>query len=73
MKIKRPKSNYDVMETRQCPRHFDFSIEVVNPRNGWAELLPEALDIVSALQTVELLRDEDAKLYCKPVRVLSAE
>jgi len=73
MKIKRPKWNHDVRETRHFPRHFAFSVEVVNPRNGWSELLPEALDIVSALQMVELLRNEDAKLYCKPVRVLSAE
>jgi hypothetical protein len=61
-----------VRETRRLPRHFDFSVEVVNPGNGWAELLPEASDIVSALQMVELLKDEDAKLYCKLVRVLSS-
>ena len=71
MKIKRAKFSRDVTETRQTRRHFDFSVEVINSRNGWAELMPEEFDIVSALLVVERL-SEGAKLYCKPARVLSA-
>ena len=72
MKIKRPKFSRDVTDTRQTRRHFDFSVEVIDSRNGWAELMPEEFDIVSALLMVERLSDEGAKLYCKPARVLSA-
>ncbi len=73
MKIKRPKFNQDVTETRQTARHFDFSVEMINYRNGWAEFLPEDFDIVSALHMAEYLSAEGARLYCKPVLVLSAE
>ena len=72
MKIKRPKFSRDVTDTRQTRSHFDFSVEVINSRNGWAELMPEEFDIVSALLMVERLSDEGGKLYCKPARVLSA-
>jgi hypothetical protein len=73
MKIKRPKFNKDVTETRQTAHHFGFSVEVINYRNGWAEFLPEEFDIVSALHMTEYLSGEGARLYRKPVLVLSAE
>ncbi len=66
MKTKRPRSNPDVKETRQNPGHFGFCVEVINPRNGWAELLPEEFDIVSALHVIETLSSEGAKLYSRP-------
>jgi hypothetical protein len=66
MKIKRPRFNHDVRETRQTPGHFGFLVEVINPRNGWSELLPEELDIVSALHMVEYRSNEEAKLYSRP-------
>lgn len=72
MKTKRPRSNLDVKETRQNPAHFGFCVEVINPRNGWAELLPEELDIVSALRVIDTLSAEGAKLYSRPV-VLSSK
>jgi hypothetical protein len=71
MKIKKPKFNCDVTETRQTQGHFDFSVEVIHSRNGWAELIPEDLDIVSALYMAEQLSAEGAKLYFKHARVLS--
>ena len=66
MKIKKPRINHDVRETRQAPGHFGFLVEVINPRNGWSELLPEEFDIVSALHMVEYRRNEEAKLYSRP-------
>ncbi len=72
MKTKRPRSNPDVKETRQNPGHFKFCVEVINPRNGWAELLPEEFDIVSALRVIENHSTDGAKLYCRPV-VLSSK
>ena len=72
MKTKRPRSNLDVKETRQNPGRFEFCVEVINPRNGWAELMPEELDIVSALPVSENLSDEEAKLYSRSV-VLSSK
>jgi hypothetical protein len=72
MKTRRPRSNLDVKDTRQNPGHFEFCVEVINPRNGWAELLPEEFDIVSALHRIEILGNEEAKLYSRPV-VLSSK
>jgi hypothetical protein len=73
MKVKRLKTNQDVTETRQTARHCNFSVEVINPRNGWAELLPEEFEFVSALRIAKYLSGEGARLYSKPVLVLSAE
>ncbi len=73
MRTRGRKLNRDVQETRQHPGHFDFSVEVINPRSGWAELLSGEFDIVCALRMVEFLNDEGAKIYCKPVRALPAD
>ena len=53
MKIEKPNFDDDVVETRRTPSLVQFSVEVIIPSSGWAEIIPEELDIFSALHLVD--------------------
>lgn len=70
MKIEKPNFDDDVVETRRTPSLVHFSVEVIIPSSGWAEIIPEELDIFSALHLVDQLRREGAKLHCRCTRAM---